>query len=299
MVVSYGFGSTYGNPLMAFDVTTGERIWRQDPDLTPEVVGRRGEQILTIEGVLPGPTSGDGYSRAGAEFWIGVIDPAAPDVTKALGRIRLTTTGSHALFSWDEKNLYVHDGSTLTAYDLPQTGDEPMPAYPEPGSGRVWAEDDLTNVDVVDSCLAITDTTIEALGFRTDLPRPSGCRWRETARPDDHDKTMYVEIFPISEVDPGAATRQVQAWKKQKIANFVAAMKPVDGLGDEAWQATQATGDTFTSRLIARRRNVVVIVHYQSSGLRDDAPRPTAMQARVRRVFTDLDADLTRILDAR
>ncbi|KRF21170.1 hypothetical protein ASG90_01840 [Nocardioides sp. Soil797] len=288
-IASYSIG-VQDSPAYAFDLASGQRTWAA-PALHPAIAGRSGDDLLTLQWVVPDPED----DARGLELWVGLADPTDPTDAKEVGRIAANDTTSSASLGWSDDDLYVLRDGTLSAYALDVTG-EPLPQAPDQRP-TTWAEDDVTPADTLTLCDAIRPATVRALGFRTDLPRPSGCRWSESERPDDQYKYLSVEMFPMSArtADDGteltsveAAEQQVAKWRDEKKTNYVAPMKSVEGLsegmGDKAWQATKGN----TTRLIARKGNLIVIVHYEldARGQHKGIPR------RAQQVFTDLLAGL-------
>ncbi|QIX25579.1 PQQ-binding-like beta-propeller repeat protein [Nocardioides sp. JQ2195] len=287
-IVSYPIG-VQSSPFHGFDLATGERTWSTLPD-QPAIAGRSGDDLLTLQWVVPE----QGDDLRGLELWVGLADPADPTDVREVGRVPASERTLSTSLGWADDRLYTISGSELSSYEMEDTG-EPLPPAPSQRP-TTWTDGDVTPADTLNLCDRIRPATLRALGFRTDLPRPSGCTWSESERPDDQHKYLSVELFPLAArtdadgtklTSVEAAERQVAQWRDDKEINYVGPMRPVDGLGDEAWQAKKGTG---TTRLIARQGNLVVIVHHRLDA--DSGRAAENLPRRVQQVFSDLVAGL-------
>ena len=144
-----------------------------------------------------------------------------------------------------------------------------------------WAEGDVPGEQAVDLCEAVRPSTLRSLGFRSlGLPAARGLLLEGDLRARWHDRGLFVQTFALT---PRKDSPAVETAKKSlgelrhDETNHFRTDTPYAGLGDEAWSDQDRRDGEDRSRLLARDRNLIVIVDSRYGGFAPSAPaRPRA-----------------------
>ncbi|WP_164519671.1 PQQ-binding-like beta-propeller repeat protein [Nocardioides ferulae] len=273
----------YATTTYAYDVATGEELWRQEPELgvpagvvDGSVVFARVVQVLD-----PDAATGRRY-----EMWLTARDLAAPE--GAAGAVR--TLGSVAVRGAASTVVGLAGDALLLADDegvhaVPVDGDGEERVYAAPADPRSvpeseWAEGEVRPEDARDVCRAVDRETLAGLGFRAlELPAPVDCSWRELHHPRYLTRVLDVHVTVLEPgPEPGAeeivgATERAQRYAESVVQGFAddegsgrerSTGWSVDagvegGPGEVTWSAL-ALRYGLESVAVTRWRNVVVQV---------------------------------------